>query len=167
MVAIETCMCRLGVSRYRNVASSPVSCSIVASPSLVGPCPSRRPWTPATDGVRHLRALSEDGAMASAWVYLAVSLVGAVLVANAFRPAPHRLLEVPSFFAGWYTAEMPVWHIVWQVAATVVFALVGALGSWPGWVALGINVAAWTGLVVLARISRSARFVFSRPEGER
>ncbi len=32
--AIETCMCRLGVSRYRNVASSPVSCSMVVSPFL-------------------------------------------------------------------------------------------------------------------------------------
>jgi acetyl esterase/lipase len=89
-----------------------------------------------------------------------------VLVANAFRPARYRLLEVPSFFAGWYTAEMPVWHIVWQVAATVVFALAGSLESWPGWVALGINVAAWTGLVVLARISGSARLVFSRAEEE-
>ena len=28
----------------------------------------------------------------------------------------NQLLVVPSFFAGWYTAEMPVWHIAWQVA---------------------------------------------------
>ncbi len=104
--------------------------------------------------------------MAWAWVYLAVSLIGAVLVVNAFRPARHQLLIVPSFFAGWYTAEMPLWHIVWQAAATVAFALEGALGSWPGWVALGVNAAAWTGLVVHARLSAGAGGVFSRAEAE-
>ena len=62
--------------------------------------------------------------MAWAWVYLAVSVVGAVLVVNAFRPARHPFLVVPSFFAGWYTAEMPIWHIVWQGAATVVFSTI-------------------------------------------
>ncbi len=104
--------------------------------------------------------------MAWAWVYLAVSLVGALLVVNAFRPARHQLLLVPSFFAGWYTAEMPVWHIAWQGAATVVFGLEGAFGSWPGWVALGVNAASWTGLVVHARISAGAQGVFLRAESE-
>ncbi len=104
--------------------------------------------------------------MTWAWVYLAVSLVGALLVVNAFRPARHQLLVVPSFFAGWYTAEMPVWHIAWQVAATVVFGLEGALGSWPGWVALGVNAVSWSGLVVHARISAGARGVFLRAETE-
>ena len=56
--------------------------------------------------------------------------------------------DSPWIFAGWYTAEMPLWHIAWQVAATVVFGLEGALGSWPGWVALGVNAASWSGLVV-------------------
>ena len=104
--------------------------------------------------------------MAWAWVYLAVSVVGALLVANAFRPARHPVLGVPSFFAGLYTAEMPVWHIVWQVGATVAFALEGALGSWPGWVALGVNAASWTGLVVHARVSGRARDVFTMAEEE-
>ena len=83
----------------------------------------------------------EDSAMTWAWVYLASSLVGAGLVLNAFRPLRHEYLLVPSFFAGWYTGELPVWHIVWQVAATVVFAVVGAFGSWPGWVGLAVAVA--------------------------
>jgi len=104
--------------------------------------------------------------MAWAWVYLAVSLVGAVLVVNAFRPARHRLLAVPSFFAGWYTAEMPLWHVAWQGAATVAFGLEGALGSWPGWVALGVNAASWTGLAVHARVSAGAQGVFLRAEQE-
>jgi acetyl esterase/lipase len=110
--------------------------------------------------------MGEDGAMAWAFVYLAVSVLGALLVVNSFRPARHQLLAVPSFFAGWYTAEMPVWHIVWQVAATVAFALEGALDSWPGWVALGINAVSWGGLVAQARVSAGAGLVFSRAEDE-
>ncbi len=98
--------------------------------------------------------------MTWAWAYLAVSVVGAALVANAFRPARHQVLLVPSFFAGWYTAEMAIWHIVWQVAATVLFGLAGAFGYWPGWVGLAVSVAAWTGLAVLAWISADARRVF-------
>ena len=104
--------------------------------------------------------------MAWAWAYLAVSLLGALFVVNAFRPARHELLAVPSFFAGWYTGEMPIWHVVWQLGATVAFALEGALGFWPGWVALGVNLLAWTGLVALARSSSGAVHVFSRAEDE-
>src|SRR3984893_14626531 len=115
---------------------------MVVSSSLVGGPPMPRGHPPLS--VRHHPTMSEDGAMAWAWVYLAVSLVGALFVVNAFRPARHQLLVVPSFFAGWYTAELPVWHIAWQAAATVAFGLEGALGSWPGWVALGVNAASWT-----------------------
>jgi acetyl esterase/lipase len=104
--------------------------------------------------------------MAVSWAYLAVSLMGALLVWNAFRPARHPLLSVPSFFAGWYTAEMPLWHVVWQVAATVAFALGGALDSWPGWVALGVNALAWAGLVAHARVAASAHVVFQRAEAD-
>jgi acetyl esterase/lipase len=104
--------------------------------------------------------------MALAWAYLAVSLLGAALVANAFRPPRHAWLVVPSFFAGWYTAEMALWHIVWQVAATVGFALGGALDRWPGWVGLGVNLLAWSGLVVHARVADQARQVFQRAEEE-
>ncbi|HEY7948113.1 MAG TPA: alpha/beta hydrolase [Acidimicrobiales bacterium] len=91
-----------------------------------------------------------------AWVYLASSLLGAALVLNAFRPLRHEYLLVPSFFAGWYTGEMPVWHIVWQVAATAVFALLGAFGSWPGWVGLAVALCSWAGLGILAVIGHRA-----------
>ena len=70
--------------------------------------------------------------MAWAWVYLAVSVAGALLVANAFRPLRRPLLLVPSFFAGWYTGEMPVWHIVWQVAATIAFGARGCAAELAG-----------------------------------
>jgi acetyl esterase/lipase len=98
--------------------------------------------------------------MAWSWAYLASSLVGAALVLNAFRPARHDFLLVPSFFAGWYTGEMPVWHIVWQVAATAVFAVLGAFSSWPGWAGLAVAVSSWVGLGVLAGIGHRAGRVF-------
>jgi acetyl esterase/lipase len=104
--------------------------------------------------------------MTWAWVYLAVSLLGGVLVLNAFWPARRPHLLVPSFFAGWYTGEMPVWHIVWQVAATVLFVLAGALDSWPGWLGLAVAVSSWIGLVVLATIGHRAGQVFDRMEEE-
>ena len=49
-------------------------------------------------------------------------------------PARRRVL---SFFSGWLTGELPIHNIVWQALATVVFGLLGAFGSWPGWVGLG------------------------------
>ncbi len=99
--------------------------------------------------------------MAWAWLYLAFSLVGAVLVLNAFRPPRIEYLLVPSFFAGWYTGEMPVWHIVWQAVATGVFALLGAFDSWPGRVGLVVAVSSWVGLGILASLGHRAGSVFA------
>jgi acetyl esterase/lipase len=104
--------------------------------------------------------------MGWSWAYLAVSLVGLALVANAFRPMRQTVFLVPSFFAAWYTGEMPIWHIVWQAAATVVFAFAGAFGYWPGWVGLGITLVAWAGLLSLARVGNQANAVLLRAEEE-
>lgn len=104
--------------------------------------------------------------MGWSWAYLGVTVFGALLVLNALRPLNVPLLAVPSFFAGWYTGELPVWHIVWQAAATVGFAFSGAFGHWPGWVGLGVAVGSWIGLGVLARISYDTRAVFMRVEEE-
>jgi acetyl esterase/lipase len=104
--------------------------------------------------------------MSWSWAYLGVSLFGAVLVLNAFRPLGGTYLSVPSFFLGWYTGELPVWHIVWQAAATVGFGFAGAFGHWPGWVGLAAAVLSWIGLAALARISHAARDVFLRVEAE-
>ncbi|HLX88621.1 MAG TPA: alpha/beta hydrolase [Acidimicrobiales bacterium] len=104
--------------------------------------------------------------MAWAWTYLAVSVLGALFVLNAFRPVRNGLVVVQSFFAGWYTAEMPVWHIVWQAAATVVFAYLGAFGSWPGWLGLGVAVASWVGLGVHAMVAQRAGTVFEAAESQ-
>jgi len=104
--------------------------------------------------------------MAWSWAYLAVSLLGGLLVVNAFRPLRHPVLSVPSFFAGWYTGELPVWHIVWQGGATVAFGLAGAFGHWPGWAGLAVAVASWFGLGALAVIGHGAKGVFLQAEEE-
>jgi acetyl esterase/lipase len=104
--------------------------------------------------------------MAWSWAYLAVSAFGAVFVLNAFRPPRHGAFAVQSFFAGWYTAEMPVWHIVWQAAATVAFGFAGAFGYWPGWLGLGVAVASWAGLFGHAVIADRSHRVLSQAEAE-
>jgi acetyl esterase/lipase len=104
--------------------------------------------------------------VAWAWIYFASSLLGAALVLNAFRPPRQAHLLVPSFFAGWYTGEMPLWHIVWQMAATGLFALAGAFAFWPAWAGLAVAVASWVGLAVLAAIGHRAGRVFAAIEAE-
>src|SRR5471030_879856 len=90
------------------------------------------------------------------WLYLA-----AALVLNAFRPPRHRHLLVPSFFAGWSTGELPLWHILWQLAVTVVAAFLGAFRFWPGWLGLVVALASWTGLAVLALIGHRSDRIFA------
>jgi acetyl esterase/lipase len=83
--------------------------------------------------------------------FLIVSLVGVAFTVNAHWPRRRQsVLIVPSFFAAWFTSELAVHHIAWQAAATIVFIALGALGAWPGWVALGLTLASWVGLAVLA-----------------
>jgi acetyl esterase/lipase len=104
--------------------------------------------------------------MAWSWAYLAVSLAGLLLVVNAFRPLRVTVFLVPSFFAAWYTGEMPVWHLVWQAAVTVAFAFAGAFGYWPGWLGLAVTLVAWAGLLSLARIGDRAQDILVRAEEE-
>ncbi|HZU80885.1 MAG TPA: alpha/beta hydrolase, partial [Acidimicrobiales bacterium] len=104
--------------------------------------------------------------MAWSWAYLAVSGFGALLVLNAFWPVRHGALVVQSFFAGWYTAEMPLWHIVWQVVATAVFAAFGAFGAWPGWLGLAVAVVSWAGLFAHYTIGNGAGGVLTQAEAE-
>jgi acetyl esterase/lipase len=85
-----------------------------------------------------------------AWLFLAVSLFGAVFTLNAFMPVRRiPVLFVPSFFGSWLTAELALHHIVWQAIMTILFVAFGALSSWPGLVGLGITVVSWLGLAVL------------------
>ena len=96
-----------------------------------------------------------------AWLFLGVSLVGAVFTLNAFVPVRRiPALFVPSFFGSWLTAELAVHHIVWQAIATVLFVQLGALSQWPGLVGMAVTVASWLGLLVLFHDGRRTHHVF-------
>ena len=84
------------------------------------------------------------------WLFLVASCIGLLFTINAFRPVrENRWLFGQSFFAAWLTTELAGHHLFWQAVATVLFVLFGALESPVGWVALGITVVSWIGLVVL------------------
>jgi acetyl esterase/lipase len=94
------------------------------------------------------------------YAFLAVTLVGAAGVVNAYRPIRWEPLSVFSFFAGWLVGELAVQNIVWQAAATAVFGVFGAFSSWPGDLGLGVAVAGWAGMAGLAVVgSRAGRVV--------
>ncbi|HWS48329.1 MAG TPA: alpha/beta hydrolase [Acidimicrobiia bacterium] len=90
--------------------------------------------------------------MLVSWLFLAVSVWGALWTLTSFRP-PHRpgWLMVVGFFAAWSTTELAPLHLVWQLLATVVFIALGALEYWPGWLALGITLVSWAGLATSVR----------------
>jgi acetyl esterase/lipase len=97
--------------------------------------------------------------MGWSWAYLAVSVVGAGFVVNAYRPSRSGPTSVLSFFGGWLTGELPLHNIAWQGLATLGFGLLGAFGSWPGWLGLAVTLVSWAGLVGLLRESRRSRTV--------
>jgi acetyl esterase/lipase len=95
--------------------------------------------------------------------YLGASAAGAAFALNARRPLVRGgRLSIPVFFAGWLTAELPLHHLAWQLAATVAFAWAGALASWPGWLGLGIMLASWAGLIDLFVQARQAEDIVER-----
>jgi acetyl esterase/lipase len=81
------------------------------------------------------------------WVFLVVALWGALWTLVSFHP-PHRpgLLMVVGFFAAWSTTELAPIHLLFQLVGVVVFVLLGALSSWPGWLGLAITLVSWFGL---------------------
>jgi len=84
------------------------------------------------------------------FVYLGLASLGAIGVLLTYRPLRQEPLSVPSFIVGFLIGEVPIQTIVWQVAATVVFAVFGAFEGWAGWLGLAVAVVSWAGLVGLA-----------------
>ena len=97
------------------------------------------------------------------WIFLAVSVWGALFTWVAIRPPQRpRWLNVAVFFAGWLTSELALHHVAWQLVATLAFALAGALSAWPGWLGLAITLASWAGLFASLRAGRRADAVVER-----
>jgi acetyl esterase/lipase len=90
------------------------------------------------------------------FIYLGVTVLGAVGVLLTYRPFRHEPLSVPSFVVGWLVGEVALQNLVWQVAATVVFGLFGAFDGWAGWLGLAIAIGSWVGLAGLVVSGRRA-----------
>ncbi len=84
------------------------------------------------------------------FVYLGLASLGAIGVLLTYYPIRPEPLSVPSFIVGFLIGEVPIQTIVWQVGATVVFALFGAFEGWAGWLGLAVSVVSWAGLLGLA-----------------
>ena len=92
------------------------------------------------------------------WVYLAVSINGAVYTVNAYKPVKRNpILFGPSFFASWITIELAWFHLVWQVAFTAAMASRGVLRTRKGKLGLALNLASWAGLALIVKRSIGSR----------
>lgn len=92
------------------------------------------------------------------WVYLAVSVNGAMYTLNAYKPVKRNMvLFFPSFFASWITIELAWVHLVWQVLATAFFVHKGVLRTRPGKLGLLISLSSWAGLAVIVWRSLGTR----------
>lgn len=82
-------------------------------------------------------------------LYLFLSLWGAAFTLNVWRPnTSHRNLATASWIFGWFTGELALHVIAWQVLATAVFALLGAFEGVAGQLGLGVSALSWIGLGV-------------------
>ncbi|MFO0553602.1 MAG: alpha/beta hydrolase [Polyangiaceae bacterium] len=90
--------------------------------------------------------------MTLSYVYLGAAVVAVLFGVNAHRPIYRpATLSVLSFFAGWLTSELALYHLLFQAGGALVFIGLGALSAWPGWVASALVLASMALLVASQR----------------
>lgn len=89
-------------------------------------------------------------------LFLAVSVVGLLLTANAARPSRNQFLMGMSFLPAWLVGELPLQIIAVQAIATALWVLGGALGRVPGWIGLAVTAVSWVTLLRLHRVANQA-----------
>lgn len=82
-------------------------------------------------------------------VFLVLSIIGFLLVANALRPLPISIFAIFTFFSGWLVSELAPFHLVLHVVAVILFVAAGAVEGTAGVVALVLSVMTAFGLVYL------------------
>jgi acetyl esterase/lipase len=101
--------------------------------------------------------------MLVSWLFLFASLWGAWFTWNAWRPLRKGpRLAAWSFASGWLTGELALHHVAWQLAATAVFAALGALEHGPGRLGLALTVASVAGLLAFQWRAHGAGEVVER-----
>ena len=83
------------------------------------------------------------------WLFLLVSLVGTAIVVNAAKPLRGPISLVPSWALAFLTLDLALFHIALALAFAGGFAMLGALESWPGKLALLLVLASSVVLFVL------------------
>ena len=85
-------------------------------------------------------------------LFFVAALIGAAYTLLAlFGPRKPAFFSFPMFMGGWLAGDLAYFHIGWQVVATVVFVLLGALDEPIGVAALVITLLSWVGLVIAHR----------------
>jgi len=99
----------------------------------------------------------------AAWLFLFVSLVGAVFTATAvLRIRRISYLIIPYFFGAWLTGELAIHHIAWQAVASFAFIAMGALDAWPGVLGLVITLGSWAVLLAFHQRAGSTGAIFDQ-----
>jgi acetyl esterase/lipase len=91
-----------------------------------------------------------------AWVFLAVSMVFAILAVNAFFPVRREPFTVASFAMGWIPGELPLHMVALLGVGIVASAVGGALSGWPGWAGLVVAVLTGASFIRLAVVAGQA-----------
>src|SRR5688572_3637799 len=85
------------------------------------------------------------------WLFLVLSALGALSVANALWPLRRPWwLKLPSFNLGWGVNELPLHALAGNAFVVAIFTSLGALEDRPGRVAVALTAVSSVGLVVLA-----------------
>jgi len=91
------------------------------------------------------------------WLFLGVSLWGAWFTFNVYRPmsaGPRR--SFLSFGAAWFTGELALHHVLFQMLFTAGFIWLGVLSAWPGQAGLAITLLSWAALAYFYWRARDA-----------
>jgi acetyl esterase/lipase len=149
----------LGVSKYRNVASSPLIRSM-GPPNLAG----RRSRTPPVAALGFQRAKATAAACLGHTegmprAFLIASIAGTLLVLNARRAVRLQILLVPAFFASWLVIELAPHLLAIHTIGVVAFAVLGGLREWTGWIALTLSAINWYLLFGLVREAQTSNDV--------
>lgn len=88
---------------------------------------------------------------ASEW-YLVASAIGLSWTATAWFGLRHLGPGVLVYFLmSWLTGELALFHLAWQLLATLAFAALGGLEGLAGAAGLGLSFVSWAGLLALQR----------------
>lgn len=83
------------------------------------------------------------------WLFLLITLAGALLVINAARPSTGPYSRLPSWFIAFLTTDLALHHVGLQLIVAAGFAWAGALQTLPGKFALTTLVISSTWIVIL------------------